>query len=377
MSLIELFMKAEHVVRPRLSFLSPSLYTKLYSNNRSAFLKYLYSLQKVTRYVPPSTLARTFWGISFKQPLFNAAGMFKNAEGYDFVASQGAGAYIAGTSTSRPRIGNSKNGIYSPFTTYPKSKTASNWLGLPNIGHKEIHKNIATIEKVDGCPIGISVSASPEIDSKIALQELVEGLFLFQDSQVDFIELNESCPNVAGHTKFDSVLDEHLLERLSVIANKFLSLRTRNLPVIVKFSNDTATHQVPELINQLIAFGFDGVNFGNTSIQYQQYRQNIHTSEIDRYDYFTKTFGGGLSGEVLKRPSKELTTTAVKHLQAINLNKEFHIIRTGGIDSLSDLFLNSEEAPSLYQWYTGYFEMLSKHGLEIYKKFYEGYSTRI
>lgn len=372
MSFVELFMKAEHVLRPRLSFLSPSLYTKLYSNNRSSFLKYLYSLKKETRYVPPSTLARTFWGISFQQPLFNAAGMFKNVEGYDFVASQGAGAYIAGTSTSRPRKGNSRNGIHSPFTTYPKSKTASNWLGLPNIGHKEIHKNISTIQKVYGCPIGISVSASPEIESKIALQELIEGLYLFQDSQVDFIELNESCPNVVGHSKSDSVLDEHLLERLSEIANKFLSLRTRNLPVIVKFSNDTAPHQVPELINQLISFGFDGVNFGNTSTQYQQYRQNIHTSETDRYDYFTKTFGGGLSGEVLKRSSNQLATAAVQHLQTNSLNKEFHIIRTGGIDSLTDLNLNSEESPSLYQWYTGYFEMLSTHGLEIYKKFYEG-----
>jgi dihydroorotate dehydrogenase len=322
------------------------------------------------------TLAKTFWGIRFQQPLFNAAGMFKNGEGYDFVASQGAGAYLAGTSTSRPRTGNIKNGIHHPFTTYPKSKTASNWLGLPNLGHKEIHKNISKINKIDGCPIGISVSATPEIDSKIALKELLDGLYLFQDSQVDFIELNESCPNVVGHAKTESVLDEHLLERITEIATNFLSLRSRNIPVIVKFSNDTSPTQIPELIDTLVQFGFDGVNFGNTSTQYAKYRDNIHSSEQYRYDYFTQTFGGGLSGEIVKQSSKELSSIAVNHLQSISTQKEFHIIRTGGIDSIHDI-TSTESSPSLFQWYTGYFEQLSQNGLEIYEKFYEGNSSRV
>lgn len=376
MSFVELFMKAEHVLRPRLSFVSPSLYTKLYSNNRSAFLRLLYSLQNNPYYTPSPSLSKTLWGIHFQQPLFNAAGMFKNGEGYEFVASQGAGAYLAGTSTSRPRNGNHKNGIHHPFTTYPKSKTASNWLGLPNYGHKEIHNNISKIQKVEGCPIGISVSSAPEIESIIALKELLEGLYMFQDSQVDFIELNESCPNVAGHTKSDSVLDEHLIERLTEIATNFLSLRNRNLPVIVKFSNDTSPTQIPELIDTLIQFGFDGVNFGNTSTQYAKYREKIHFSEQYRYDYFTQTFGGGLSGEILKQSSQELSTIAVNHLKTITDRKEFHIIRTGGIDSINDMN-QTENSPSLYQWYTGYFEHLSQHGLAIYKEFYEGYSPRI
>lgn len=376
MSLVELFMKAEHVLRPRLSFVSPSLYTKLYSNHRSLFLRQLYALEKQPHYTPPQTLAKTLWGIHFQQPLFNAAGMFKNGEGYDFVASQGAGAYLAGTATSRQRAGNDKNGIHHPFTTYPKSKAASNWLGLPNIGHKEIHKNIAKINKIDGCPIGISVSASPEIETSIALKELISGLHLYQDSHVDFIELNESCPNVAGHSKSDSVLDEHLLERLSEIATNFLSLRSRNLPVIVKFSNDTSPDQIPELLDTLVQFGFDGVNFGNTSTQYAKYRENIHFSEQYRYDYFTQTFGGGLSGNILKQSSKDLSSIAVQHLSSIKTTKEFHIIRTGGIDSLHDL-IDSENKPSLFQWYTGYFEQLSQNGLAIYKKFYEGYSSTI
>lgn len=376
MSFVELFMKAEHVLRPRLSFVSPSLYTKLYSNNRSAFLRLLYSLQNNPYYTPSPSLSKTLWGIHFQQPLFNAAGMFKNGEGYEFVASQGAGAYLAGTSTSRPRNGNKKNGIYHPFTTYPKSKAASNWLGLPNLGHKEIHKNISKIQKVDGCPIGVSVSSTPEIDTQIALKELIDGLHLFQDSQVDFIELNESCPNVTGHTKSESVLDEHLIERLTEIATNFLSLRKRNLPVIVKFSNDTSLNQVPELIDTLLQFGFDGVNFGNTSTQYAKYREKIHFSEQYRYDYFTQTFAGGLSGEILKQSSYDLSSVAVKHLQSIKTTKEFHCIRTGGIDSISDL-TRTEYSPSLFQWYTGYFDKLSQYGLNIYKKFYEEYTANV
>jgi len=377
MSLIELFLKAEHHLRPRLSFLPPSLFTKLYSNGRNKFLQILYSLENNPYYLPPDTLSRTIWGIHFQQPLFNAAGMFKYGEGYEFVASQGAGAYLAGTSTSRKRTGNFKNGIRTPFTAYPLSKTASNWLGLPNNSHKGIIQNLQKIQKIKGCPIGLSISASPELDPSLAIEELLDGLFRIHDSQIDFIELNESCPNVEGHSNSNEVLDSQLLLRLKSISDRFLSKRNRQLPVIVKFSNDTSLHQVPELVSTLVILGFDGVNFGNTSTQYQKHRIEIHPSEITRYDYFTTTFGGGLSGNILKLSSFDLSTIAVKHLKTLSLKNEFHIIRTGGIDSFFDISFENETSPSLYQWYTGYFNNLSLYGMNLYKKFYERLPTII
>jgi hypothetical protein len=50
----------------------------------------------------------------------------------EVAARQGAGGWLAGSTTARPRAGNAG----TPFVPYPRSGAASNWLGLPNPGHR-------------------------------------------------------------------------------------------------------------------------------------------------------------------------------------------------------------------------------------------------
>ncbi|MCL5991867.1 MAG: hypothetical protein M1419_07170 [Bacteroidetes bacterium] len=367
-TIAEILSLAEYKIRPVITKLPPSIVTNIYSPARKAFIKLLARETRTGTYMPPESEARTLWGIRFNSGIFNAAGMFKHGEGYYTAASQGAGAYLAGTSTGAYRRGNERKGVLHPFMPYPKSGSASNWMGLPNEGHESLAKRLSKIEKVEGCPLGVSVSASPEIPDVEAVKELVYGMELFKSANVDFIELNESCPNVPHDKHTNSIgLDENLLNRLEYIGKNFIKRTGANPPVIVKLTNDTDIQIIPALLDVLAGLGFGAVNFGNTSTGYEKYASMINSGDKPLFDYFTSTFGGGLSGRILKMRSFELSSYAASYIEKHPTSKEFYIIRTGGIDSLEDIRQSDEAGIALNQWFTGYFENFAKHGHSLYK----------
>ena len=262
MTIPELLSRLDFIFRPFISTLSPKISVKFYSKAKRYFLN-KYVNQSVSSEIREELLnytskndnlmqSRIIWGIKFNLPIFNSAGMFKYGYGYEVVANQGAGAFLLGTTTSKKREGNTKNNIQHPFATYPRSKVASNWMGLPNYGHTDLVQKINKINKIDGCPIGVSLSADPEDTIQEKLNGLLIGLQQFENSQVDFIEINESCPNVIGHSSNSNPLDDELIGRLKFISENFLKKRKRNLPVILKFSNDTELDLIPGLIKLLV-----------------------------------------------------------------------------------------------------------------------------
>lgn len=385
----EFISRLDFLFRPIITSFSPKFAIKFYSSAKRYFLT-KYVNQKVDDKIlteikeildnnsknnsnsNQNLKSTILWGIKFNLPIFNSAGMFKYGFGYQQVAKQGAGAFLLGTTTSKKRLGNTKNNVKHPFVSYPKSKLASNWMGLPNNGHQDLKSKIDKIVKIEGCPIGVSLSADPEDTLTDKLNGLLDGLLLFENSQVDFIEINESCPNVVGHNSNANPLDDELLERLHFISDKFLKKRKRNLPVILKFSNDTNPELIPELIKLLIDLEFDGINIGNTSTNYNLYKDYVSMEELNSYKYFTQTYGGGLSGSCLKEISLKLSKIAVQTrneiLQSNNNKKEFHIIRTGGIEGYNDIMQSLDSGISLVQWYTGYFSMYGIWGNKTYLK---------
>ncbi|GAB1370042.1 quinone-dependent dihydroorotate dehydrogenase [Candidatus Kapaibacterium sp.] len=368
MSLSERLAKLDGIMRPVLSNFSPKFYIDFYSKGRKEFLDRL--VNETPKNIDVSSWSNPIkvWDIKFNNCIFNAAGMFKKGKGYEVVASQGAGAWLCGTTTSQPRMGNTKNGIVHPFVPLPRSGAAINWLGLPNDGHSAIAGTLKKIERIDGCPIGISVSSDPSESGLHALKSLVEGMNNLAKQNIDFIELNESCPNVSNHTHKDhTILDEEMINRLQYIKDNFLKKRERNLPVIVKYSIDTNESLIGSLVNLLIDLEFDGINLGNTSTKYDEIQKYIDKKEFDQYKYFVENFGGGISGRVLKDKSLKLCKTAHDEIKKSKLKNEFHIIRTGGIETHKDLIDSQNAGVTLNQWYTGYFENFSKFGHNVYK----------
>jgi dihydroorotate dehydrogenase len=359
----------ESRLRPALVKLPASLAVRLYSRGRRSFLDTYTADPPWFHVEPPASLACTLWGLPFRSPLGNAAGVFKTGDGYTVVARQGAGFYLAGTTTATPRRGNRRAGIVAPFAPYPRSGAASNWLGLPNPGHQEVARKLAAVARVDGCPLAASVAADPlpELSTQRKLADLVAGLETYAAAGVDVLEMNESCPNTEADDDFAA-----LLERLGYVAEHFLAHRRRPVPVIVKFSTDTEPAQVPQLLDALLDLGFDGVNFGNTSIAYGRLRASISPAELPLFDHFVKTFGGGVSGRPLREGSLALVETAVRHLERNRLAREFHVVRTGGVESAGDVAASLAAGASLVQWYSGYFEAFARHGHRVYAHLYDG-----
>ena len=359
------FAKLGHDYQYLINRLPVSFAIKMHSWGRIKFMQMLAKHCIETKFIPPNNSSKTLWGIKFASSIFNSAGVFKSGECYDLVARQGAGAYLGGTSTHNMRVGNMRNGIKQPFISLPDAKLAVNFLGLPNKGDRVLVDKKITANKIDGCPIGWSLMRSPDFENSVALNKLIESLQWYQAKpEIDFIEINESCPNVANNT-------DNVYERLEIIAQKFLRQRTRNLPVIVKFSNDILPEQLLSIIEHLIKLRFDGITLGNTSVNYAQYANLPRGNAKKLYDYFTQEFGGGLSGNILKRNSLQLCETAIRYVKSLDPNHEFHIIRSGGIDCAEDLFQSEQIGVSLNQWYTGYFSNYIQYGDDVYKNLLE------
>ncbi len=360
----ETLARWEARLRPFFARLPPALAVRVYSRGRRSFLR-AFARRPPADVFRPEGLERTLWGLTFRSPIFNAAGMFKNGDGYEVVARQGAGAYLAGTTTHRRRRGNRRHAVALPFAPYPRSRAAGNWLGLPNLGHRAVAAKLRELPRHPGCPVGVSVAAGPEPEQD-KLEQLAAGLRLYEESGVDFIELNESCPNTAE----DIGGLEHLRRRLTCVRDAFLTRRQRLLPVIVKFSCDTDPAELPRVLAMLVELGFDGVNFGNTSTAYEAHRGGLAPAETALYDYFTRAFGGGLSGRPLRQASFELAAGAVDELRREPPSREFHVVRTGGVAGADDVARSAAAGVALNQWYTGYFEAFARAGHGLYRRLY-------
>ena len=121
----------------------------------------------------------------------------------------------------------------------------------------------------------------------------------------------------------------------------------------------------------MIKLGFDGVNLGNTSTDYEALKEQIEDGDLKLYEFFTKQFGGGVGGHVLKSKSLHLSKIAVNELKKINTKREFHIIRTGGIENFEDIKESMDIGVSMNQWLTGFYYSFLKEGNNVYKNFFE------
>ena len=360
-------MKIEHAARPYIvSMLPPKIAIQIYSRGRREFLHRL-DRERPEQYKLPDHLKRNLWGLQFG-PLMNAAGMFKNCECYPMTALQGAGGYLAGTSEYFPWKGNEKNGVYLPFVPYPRSGSASNWLGLPTEGDHSNASKIERLVRISDTPVGQSVAEQPgNMYDNDKMKNLALGMWVYEMAGVDFIEVND-CPNVVEHA--DGMTRQ---EKLAYISEHFLKRRERKLPVIVKISPDIKPGSVSETMDMLFELGFDGVNFGNASKDYARHRESIHPTERSLYDYYTSTFTGAVSGKPLKEISLELAGRAAEYLRAGPPVQEFHVIRTGGIESAQDIVDSDRAGISLNEWLTGYWSAFVENGHDVYRLLYEEY----
>ncbi|MBN4081929.1 MAG: dihydroorotate dehydrogenase B catalytic subunit [Gammaproteobacteria bacterium] len=169
---------------------------------------------------PEGALALKFCGMDFATPLVLLSGCVGFGEEYTRVegfSNRDAGAVCLKGTTLAPRLGN------PPHRIYETDMGMLNAIGLQNPGAAYVVNDILPKLDFEETRFIANVSGS-------TLEEYVEVTRLFDDSPIDAIEINISCPNVkAGGVAFgnDPEMSARVVEACRAVTNK---------PIITKLS---------------------------------------------------------------------------------------------------------------------------------------------
>jgi len=354
-------------LRPGLAIVSPHpIFVWLYSSSRSAFLSLL-SHNVMSDVLDDGAFPhpRSVFGLRFRNDLGNAAGLDKDGRLLDFSYSMGAGFAVVGTVLNEPHCGNvfSMLGglcLCNCWTPLPQSGGALNSLGLPSQGVDKAVENIAEFRRKHNIdlaaessqcplfrcfPIGVSIMGHPAREG----QEQIDGVLECIRKAIpvaDFLEINESCPNVKHGGKPDDVLAR--LSLVVALRDQIAVSEGRRVPILVKLGNIGDADTTVQVLANL---GVDGVVLVNTQKDHSSF--DLPSRDQRLLEYYTEKYGGGLSGRPIKERALSQVVTAVNAVQQQGVAGKFSVVHVGGIEDLEDVQRSRAAGADLRQWYTG------------------------
>jgi len=350
---LEVLSKREHQLRPiLLKLLGPKRFIGLYSKLRPSMLKMLSRVKFETK-----TPMRPYqqWGLTFRNDVGNAAGLDKDGSLLEFNYRLGAGFAVVGTVLHKPHTGNlypMMGAQLNPWTPLPSSHSAINSLGLPGHGIEPVLERIKSFKSkfsTGNFPVGLSVMGHPKEEGEEKIKG-VESCIKQSISLVDFIEINESCPNVQHHDL--SALAQRV-ERFCAIRNELKP----DLPLWFKFSHCPDEETMCMLNN----YNVQAVILTNTQTNYSELSKNLNSEDKNLFTNYTDNYKGGMSGKIIQSSSRneiEKASTIISERQlAIKL------IHVGGLSNFPDMEDSRKIAP-LREWYSGLMESMGRLPLE-------------
>ena len=275
-------------------------------------------------------LARSVFGIQFKNPIGLAAGFDKDAKLYNELGNYGFGFIEIGTLTPKPQPGNDLPRLFR----LPEDKAVINRMGFNNGGVKaaaeRLKKNKGRV--VIGGNIGknkVTPNEEAVNDYLICLRELF--------SVVDYFVVNVSSPNTPGLRELQE--KEPLTKLLKAVqeVNKKLGYK----PLLLKIAPDLTDTQLDDIVAIAKDTKLDGLIATNTTIS----RAGLTTPKTK-----VESIGaGGLSG----KPVAERSTEVIRYLRK-NLGPDFPIIGVGGVFTAEDAKEKLDAGATLLQVYTGF-----------------------
>ena len=264
-------------------------------------------------------------GMQFYNKLGIAAGLDKNGDFIDCLASLGVGFIEIGTVTPLSQEGNKKPRLFR----IRSSEALVNKMGFNNKGVDHLVSKIK-IRKTK-IPIGVSIGKNFHTPNELAHKDYIyclEKIYEF----TDYIAINISSPNTKDLRDLEG---ESELERLiKPVKERQLELTNDYgyKPLFLKISPDNDEKGVEDICATLLRFSIDGLICTNTTINHN------HISG-----------SGGLSGKPLMGSSTETLRIARKFL-----GDEFPIIASGGVMSKEDYLQKINAGADLVQIYTGF-----------------------
>jgi dihydroorotate dehydrogenase (NAD+) catalytic subunit len=253
-----------------------------------------------------SPLAVKFCGLDFATPLVLLSGCVGFGEEYTRIegfSNRDAGAIVLKGTTGKPRLGN------PPHRVYETPAGMLNAIGLQNPGVEQVVRGILPQLDFSETRFIANVSGS-------TIEEYVEVTRRFDESPIDAIEINISCPNVKeGGVAFGNYPD---MSAQVVAACR----RVTRKPLITKLSPNQT--DIRENARRCIEAGTDALSVINTvmgmAIDVATRRPVIGNVQ------------GGLSGPAIK----PIALLKVHQVYEVAAPHDIPIIGQGGITTVND-----------------------------------------
>ena len=254
----------------------------------------------------PESLKTTFCGMRFDTPLVLLSGCVGFGEEYTRVAgfsNRDAGAICLKGTTLKPRLGNPAHRVYET----PAGML--NAIGLQNPGVDHVVKKILPELDFSETRFIANVSGS-------TVEEYAEVTRRFDDSPIDAMEINISCPNVKeGGVQFgnDPDMSARVVAACRAVTRK---------PIITKLS----PNQTDIALNarRCIEAGTDGFAVINTLMGM--------AVDVEKREAVIGNFQGGLSGPAIK----PIALLKVQQVYQVAKAHDIPIIGQGGITTVND-----------------------------------------
>ena len=153
-------------------------------------------------------------GVELDSYICNASGPLDSTlEELESIANSKSSAIIIKSCTIEPREGNQE----PRYVRLPLGSIQS--MGLPNLGYREYVKFASQLKKYNK-PVIASVAG-------LSVEDYGKMVEAFQNSDVDLIEVNLSCPNLEGKPQvaYDFEQTEKVLHRISNLGKKPIGLK--------------------------------------------------------------------------------------------------------------------------------------------------------
>lgn len=272
------------------------------------------------------------FGIDFPNRVGLAAGLDKNADHINGLASLGFGFIEVGTVTPKPQAGNDQPRLFR----LPQSKAIINRMGFNN--HGLAHLRAAVERSEYSGVLGINIGKNkltPEADAANDYVCCMREVY----SLASYITVNLSSPNTPGLR--DLQFGEPLRALLSCLKEEQQRLAQQHgvyKPMLIKIAPDMSEDDLLSITSALREFAIDGVIATNTTLARDQVAHLPHGDEA-----------GGLSGGPLTKRSTEVIARMYTELRG-----DIPIIGVGGIMNLEDAQAKVDAGAELVQIYSGF-----------------------
>lgn len=271
-------------------------------------------------------------GLTFDNPIGLAAGLDKNAECIDALASMGFGYIEVGTTTPRAQLGNNKPRLFR----LPEYQSIINRMGFNNKGVDYLVEQVKS-SRYAGV-LGINIGKNKDTPEENAIDDYLMCMRKVYEL-ASYITINISSPNTPGlrNLQYGDAL-KNLLGTLKKEQTLLHKDTGKYVPLAVKIAPDNSEQEIQDIANALVDTGMDAVIATNTTLAREAVAGHKYASEM-----------GGLSGAVLTRQSNNVT-----QMLASTLKGEIPIIGVGGITNKDDAKQRYEAGATLLQVYSSF-----------------------